>query len=194
MNNKKKHIQQIHGMRKISNNEKLYSQVKLDEEGKYSLSHYDDAMLTAFLIKNKFGDIKIMDGTGGAGGNSIAFGLIFSDVTTIELNKDRFQLLSYNIKELFKLENKLINDSFYEHINEDYRLLFLDVPWGGKNYKNFKKLRLTIANKSLLEIAQYLLKQNKKVVLKLPFNYDLSEFNNIKYEKYKIKNYLLIFI
>ena len=184
----------IYGSRKISDNEELYLQVKMDEQGKYSLSHYDDAMLTAYLIKNKYGDISILDGTAGAGGNSISFGIIFSNVKTIEMDTERFKLLSYNIKELFKLDNILINDDFYNHINDDYNLLFLDPPWGGPDYKYKNMLRLTISNKTMKDIANFILSKNRKLVLKLPFNYDLTEFNGIFYEKYKIKNYLLILI
>jgi len=181
-----------HGQRVISDAEKLYTELKMDEQGKYSLSHYDDAMLTAFLIKNKFGDVKILDGTGGAGGNSIAFGLLFSDVISIEIDPERFKLLKYNVKDLFKLDNELFNDSFYNHIDDEYNLLFLDPPWGGPDYKLKKNLRLTIANKTMKEIASYLLNKNRRLILKLPFNYDLSEFSSLSYEKYRIKNYLLI--
>ena len=80
--------------KKEENNIKL----KGDIEGMYSLSYKEDADLLSHIIKDKFGDVKILDGTSGIGGNSISFGLNFSNTILIDINKVRFKYLEINMK------------------------------------------------------------------------------------------------
>jgi 16S rRNA G966 N2-methylase RsmD len=173
--------------------ENSYNNLKSDKEGLYSLSHKEDADLLSTIIKEKYDDIKILDATSGVGGNSISFGLNFSSVISIEKNKERFNYLVENLNS-FKLKNKVINDSFFNHIDEDYELIFIDPPWGGPNYKYEKSLSLSMDKKKIIDIVIELKNKNKIVVLKLPFNYDLNEFSNFNYEIHKIKKYLIIII
>jgi len=167
--------------------------IKGDTEGMYSLSYKEDADLLSNIIKEKFGDIKILDGTSGIGGNSISFGLNFSHLISVEINKERFKYLETNL-EMFKIKSKLINDDVLNHLNEDYELIFIDPPWGGPNYKLEKSLSLTLGNIKLKELTKQLKEQKKIVVFKLPFNYNLSEFSEYNYEIHKIKNYLIIIV
>ena len=67
-----------------------YENLKSDQEGLYSLSHKQDADLLSKILKDKFNDIKIMDGTASIGGNSISFGKHFSNVISVEINEIRF--------------------------------------------------------------------------------------------------------
>lgn len=170
-----------------------YDNLKSDKEGMYSLSHKDDADLLSFIIKEKYGDVNILDGTAGIGGNSISFGLNFNKVISIEKNKERF---NYLVENLFKfgLKNKTINGNVLEKLNEDYDLIFLDPPWGGPSYKYEKNLSLYLDDISLKDLVKKLRDLNKIIVLKLPFNYNLNDFSDFNYQIHKVKNYLIIII
>lgn len=170
-----------------------YTNLKSDNEGLYSLSHKDDADQLSKLIKEKYGDINIMDATAGIGGNSISFGSNFTNVISIELNDERFKLLKENI-ESRNLKNILLCGNFMNYINMNYDLIFIDPPWGGPNYKFENSIKLNIDNKKLREITKILKEKDKIVMWKLPFNYDLNDFKKFNYQIHNIKNYLIIII
>jgi len=170
-----------------------YENLKSDTEGLYSLSHKDDADRLSKILKEKYGDIKIMDATSGIGGNSISFGTFFTDVISIELDPVRFKLLKENI-ELRNLKNILINGTFMNYTNMNYDLIFLDPPWGGPNYKYEKKINLNLDGIKIREVTKYLKNKDKIIVWKLPFNYDLNEFDKFNYQIHHIKNYLILII
>lgn len=170
-----------------------YNILKSDNEGCYSLSHKEDADAVSSIIKERYGDLKILDATASIGGNSISFGLHFSNVISIEINTDRFHHLVENLKS-FNVKNKVINGNFLDYLSEDYKIIFIDPPWGGPNYKYEKSISLSIDNKPLKSIVKELINKNKVIILKLPFNYNLTDFLNFNYQIYKIKNYLIIII
>jgi len=167
--------------------------LKGDTEGMYSLSYKEDADILSNIIKEKFGDIKILDGTSSIGGNSISFGLNFSNTISIEINTERFKYLQTNIK-LFNLKTILYNDDVLNHLNDDYDLIFIDPPWGGPNYKLKNYISLSLSNMKLKDLTKKLKELEKIIIYKLPFNYNLNDFSNHNYEIYKIKNYLIIII
>jgi len=167
--------------------------LKGDTEGMFSLSYKEDADILSNIIKDKFGDIKILDSTSGIGGNAISFGLHFSNLIAIEINKERFKYLENNIK-VFNINATLYNDDMLNHLNNDYDLIFIDPPWGGPNYKLEKLISLSLGNIKLKDLTQKIRELNKIIVYKLPFNYNLNEFSIYNYEIHKIKNYLIIII
>lgn len=170
-----------------------YQNLKSDNEGLYSLSHKEDADKLTHIIKEKYGNINIMDATSGIGGNSISFGSNFSTVISIEMNAERFEMLKENIQSR-KLNNILLYGNFMTYINMDYDLIFLDPPWGGPNYKYEKSTHFGINNTSLKEVTKILRSKDKIVIWKLPFNYNLNEFDKFNYEIHHIKNYLILII
>ena len=93
-----------------------YQNLKSDNEGSYSLSHKEDAYKLSSILKEKYGDINIMDATGGIGGNSISFGTNFTNVITIELNPSRYELLKQNIEDR-ELKNIVLNGNFMTFIS-----------------------------------------------------------------------------
>lgn len=80
----------------------------------------------------------------------------------------------------------LINDSFdnyIEYINEikiKNKIIYLDPPWGGKNYKNYNNIILGLGGIPLHILVKNLknLDNNLIIILKLPLNYHLSSFSN----------------
>jgi 16S rRNA G966 N2-methylase RsmD len=184
---------------------KLFSNVNLkkiqyDTEGLYSITHYTDADIISKLIINNFNNkenLNILDGTGGLGGNTISFSKFFRNVTSIEINKNRYEMLKNNIN-LYKLDNiKIVNDdsiNFLLQNKEKYDIYFFDPPWGGPNYKKKKNLRLKISDCKLAELPNKIVLTNKLIVFKLPYNYDFNEFSNFNYKLYKVNKYYIIIL
>jgi len=180
-----------------------YNKIQYDKEGLYSITNYIEADLISEIIKDNFIDseLKILDGTGGLGGNTISFLKYFKSVTSIEIDKERYSMLLNNIQlyntnvKLYSKNNvKLINgDSIKFITSNDYDIYFFDPPWGGPTYKKNKNIRLKLGGYKLSEIAKKI-NQNKLLIFKLPFNYDFDEFNNYNYKLYKINNYYIIII
>lgn len=179
-----------------------YSKLQYDEEGLYSITNYIEAdYISNFLKTNflNFEKINILDGTGGLGGNTISFSKYFNNVTSIELNTNRYEMLNNNIN-IYGLKNiiTLNTDSIsYLYNNyENYNIYFFDPPWGGPSYKKKDSISLLLGSKSLLDIATFLKEhtKDKLLVYKLPFNYNFNEFCEFNYKLCKIKNYFIIII
>ena len=112
-----------------------YSKIKYDNEGLYSITHPNDADKISKLLISVFESYKslsILDGTGGIGGNTISFGKHFNNVTSIELNKDRCEMLENNVN-LFDLLNVTVVNTnsvkyMYENLSK-FDIFFFDPPW-----------------------------------------------------------------
>lgn len=179
-----------------------YSKIQYDLEGLYSITNPIEAEQTSNIIKLNFTNsclLNIFDGTGGLGGNTINFSNNFKSVTTCELNKERYNMLlnninQYNLKNVTTFNTNSVYFLFDNYNN--YDVYFFDPPWGGPTYKNHKKLSLKMDSLSLLEIAQYLKNKtnNKLLIYKIPFNYDINEFFEFDYKLYKINKYYIIIL
>jgi 16S rRNA G966 N2-methylase RsmD len=181
-----------------------YKYLKTYTEGIYSLSHKEDADKLSSLIKDKYGDVKIMDATSGIGGNSISFGKNFSDVVSVEINPERYEFLCNNIKE-YKITNCVtINDDSTQLINKiigDLDAIYVDPPWGGSSYKTKPLLKLNFGN---ITLEQFILncfnseesKNLKIMLIKIPTNYDLMYLykilKNLDIHLYKLKKLNII--
>ena len=179
-----------------------YSKIKYDNEGLYSITHPHDADKISKLLISVFESYKslsILDGTGGIGGNTISFGKHFNNVTSIELNKDRCEMLENNVN-LFDLLNVTVVNTnsvkyMYENLSK-FDIFFFDPPWGGPDYKKQTNLRLKMDSIDLDVIIDYVSQKstNKLIVFKLPFNYDFEQFSNYNYKLYEINKYYIIII
>ncbi len=172
--------------------------LKYDNEGLWSITLPLEADVISSMIKNDIGsDISIFDGTAGLGGNTISFGKYFKHVTSVELNADRFKLLLDNVNAYGLTNVHLINGNCLNHLNGNFNVYFFDPPWGGPEYKLNNKTNIKLGNLSLVELISKI-KTNKnnniKIYIKLPNNYDLTEFSFYNYKINKIKNYILVSI
>jgi predicted RNA methylase len=169
---------------------------KFDQEGLWSITYPKEADYISNLIKSEIGkESTIVDATAGVGGNTISFAKHFLNVVSIELSKSRFELLSNNIQ-VYNLSNvSLINGNCLDYLNGDYHGYFLDPPWGGPDYKNNNETKIKLGNYTLEQVVYKIKSINEKpIFIKLPFNYDLSEFKKFNYKIDKIKNYQMITI
>jgi 16S rRNA G966 N2-methylase RsmD len=168
-----------------------YNNLNYDEEGLWSITHphnADNISRTILDYSNK--EDKIIDLTSGCGGNLISFGKYFNNVTGIEINKKRFNILTNNLKS-YDYNIHIINDDCMNYLDNLYDIYFIDPPWGGPDYKLNNNLKLYLSNIELEEIIDKI--NNKLVIIKVPYNYNYI-FIKEKYNILKIDNYNNIII
>lgn len=181
-----------------------YTKLKLTKEGEYSVTRRRDAERIINIMITTIGDPKtktITDVTGCVGGDTIHFGLYFQTVHSIEINKENYEALQNNVS-IYNLQNvKLYNDDATKLFNWKTDVLYIDPPWGGKQYKESKELDLYMSSKRLDEWIDEILKRKNRpsyLFVKLPHNYNFKRFNflsNVDYIKpYRIRGYILICI
>ena len=165
----------------------LLSKLKIDDDSVYYISIRDHATKITNIIIYHLSLINInpqnaiiTDGTAGVGGNTLSFCSKFKKVYAIEIDELRASYLKNNINVYGYTNVVIMNDNCLNVFDEisDSNVIFIDPPWGGRNYKKYNKLKLTLSTKSIENICLDVLnnKNIKLVVLKLPFNYDLLYF------------------
>tara|TARA_B110000208_G_C11796388_1_gene439796 strand:- start:709 stop:1530 length:822 start_codon:yes stop_codon:yes gene_type:complete len=163
--------------------------IKLSINSYYSISNYNDAKIITKHIYNIYNkkNIVITDATANIGGNTISFSLYnFKTINAVEYNAKTFRNLINNIK-CYNLKNvKFFNNDYtliYKKLKQD--VVFLDPPWGGKNYKEKKNIDLYLSSINVVDIINYLYFNSNTtcIILKIPFNF------NINYLKKYIKNF-----
>ena len=175
-----------------------YSLLNYDTEGLWSITYPNEANIISINIIEvtnmiDIKHIKIVDMTAGLGGNTISFCKYFDDVTAIEKNIDRFNILKNNIKHYQSSNYTLICGDSKDYIDGDYNVYFIDPPWGGPNYKKQTNLELYMSDIKLIDFIEMIPK--KLIVLKLPFNYNidcLDKFTILM--QLELKNIVIIYM
>lgn len=187
--------------------------LKIDNESVFYITVPQDSKKIAMAISKQleiFKDPKtatIIDATAGVGGDSITFCNYFGYVISIEIDDDRFENLKSNLSE-YKFDNSTV-------INSDciitmpkiqhFDVIYMDPPWGGREYKTKQNLRLTMNNIEIETIIANSFDKSmnlcipKLFVLKLPKNYDLKYmFDKLSYKMnlylYEMKKINIIII
>ena len=170
----------------------------LNEEGSYSITRsYESSQIISIMknVINNTRDLIITDATACMGGDAVNFVKHFKFVNMIEKNPENFKLLIENCKTFCTTKNyKLINEDFLK-VELDQDIIYIDPPFGGRDYRDKKSITLQINNKFLSEIIPAL--NAKYIFIKAPinvnidFNYD--DIYNI-YNKAKNVSFKLIFI
>jgi tRNA G10 N-methylase Trm11 len=106
----------------------------------------------------------------------------------------------YNFKNVTCINDSSINFTENNFNNNDIKVIFIDPPWGGSEYKNMDLLKLELGGVPIEELIINIFsrfsnvnkneKNNKFIILKLPRNYDIEHlYNYIK--KNNIKDYTI---
>jgi 16S rRNA G966 N2-methylase RsmD len=180
-----------------------YKNLMIDDEAVTFVTTPQNSEIISVIIDSQIpkhiqrSDLTILDGTACVGGDSISFGKNFGSVVATEIDHDRFKMLVNNLKE-YDLSNVVaLNDDctkIYKRLNF-IDIMYFDPPWGGKSYKNEKKLQLSLSNIPIEDIIISIFNKDdhghtnssnpsnlinptvrsdvKMVVFKLPKNYDL---------------------
>ena len=181
-----------------------YSKLMTTPEGSYSITRRRDAVRVVDILKSIFhnlDNIVITDATACIGGDTLNFGLNFENVHSIETNLKNFEALQNNVL-VYDLKNITLHygDST-KLFNWNTDILYVDPPWGGKDYRKTSNLDLFLSEIRLdMWLDEILTRENRPsfIVLKLPANYNFSRLNfltNIDYIRpYQIRSYFLIII
>lgn len=148
--------------------------IQIDEIGLYSATPEKIALEQAKKMNCK----TIVDGFCGVGGNTIAFARAGMKVTAIEKDKTRFGMARHNA-EVYGVADKIIfilGNFLIEAPKIKAEGVFIDLEWGGPEYKNLEKFKLSDFRPDGNDILKLAFKHFKKVALKIPDNFDNSEF------------------
>jgi 16S rRNA G966 N2-methylase RsmD len=181
-----------------------YSKLQTTEEGSYSITRRRDAERILNILRNVFPTMKTMtitDATACIGGDTLNFANQFAHVHSIEVKESNFKALSNNV-EVYGFQNVTLHHAdSTKFFNWNTHILYIDPPWGGKDYRKHENLDLFLSEKRLdVWIEEILIRRNRPhyVILKLPVNYNFNRLNflpNIDAIKpYQIRSYILVII
>jgi predicted RNA methylase len=163
---------------------KIREKLIIDDVGEFSTCDQPMARLTSRVMEMIIGtnNFTITDATACCGGNSLSFSSFFKKVNSVEIDKERFNILKHNLENTLNTKNVdfYCGDytKIYKEISED--VIFIDPPWGGPDYRKEKYIDCFLSNISLAKICINLSKikegELKFIFLKLPFNFDVDSF------------------
>lgn len=155
------------------------AKIKVTTEGKYSISDNESSAKLIELIQKYFktNHLIISDGTGNNGSDTIAMGLVFDKINSIELDDLNYKVLENNVK-IYGLKNidtyKGNSLDYFPKLQQD--VIYIDAPWGGTNYKQYTRMDLEIGGKNLGQVYNEYKQYAKLFVFKIPKNYDFTNF------------------
>ena len=177
------------------------SDICTDDVGKFSLSHASCFVKVYAHIVKKYGIDKgqkfnILDGMAGVGGDSSGLMFFFpnSHLVSNELDRTRFHDLQHNINKLQSSTDQPSAQITFSNLNvldllfgnntekQQFDIVYLDPPWGGKDYKTHPH-RLLISGIDLVECCQTafsILSRLRLMILKVPNNLLKSQWNDLK--------------
>jgi predicted RNA methylase len=167
--------------------------LQITEEGMYSVTKpRDAAKITEFLqsvIVEPLNELSLLDGTANCGGDTIHCSQVFKRVVAIEKNPDTCEVLRKNVFDAYGLTNVEVRcaDTIQEwsKFRDDVDVLYLDAPWGGRNYRKHSNLdlflgatRLDLFINSVITGAIH--NKPRYICMKLPFNYNWERIQDLK--------------
>jgi 16S rRNA G966 N2-methylase RsmD len=144
--------------------------------------------------------LNIVDGTANVGVDSLFLATIFNSpnvsITSVEINPETFRTLEKNVLRKdqiisitpFSGKMNVKNVDIIKYISEtpdvsNIDILYLDPPWGGPNYKESRKIELSLGKMGLFQlISLAIIKKVKNIVCKVPKNLDIDELNRHIYQ------------
>lgn len=199
-NDKKRNYLLQGGITNYSIHEK--NKFKSDHTGLFSLTSAKIAEELTNNIINLFPknyNISITDSTASVGGNTIPWILVknFYNVNAVEIDKERFEMLKFNINIKTPHINgsyQLYNNSYLNIknvLNED--IIFIDPPWGGPDYYKQDKIKLFLDDIHLAKIVNSLFTDKGEltyILIKTPKNFDINDFTNDLLNTLSIENFV----
>lgn len=159
-----------------------YKKIIFTNDSLYSSSKAKGSHKLIKVIKDvcKTNDLVITDGTSNIGTDSIHLGNEFKFINCVEINDENYEALKNNISILNTSKNmRSIKGDINEVIEGlEQDLIYIDAPWGGKNYKELKKLKLYLNDVEILDFYLKFKENAKYFIFKIPFNYDFDHLKS----------------
>lgn len=183
------------------NNTKLKNLLIDDETLMYITMPKDSEKISMIISSHMIhfkssNNITIVDATACVGGDTITFCINFENVISIEENINTYKMLCSNIKQYDFKNITVLNGDCTQIIPKlnNIDVIYIDPPWGGKDYKKKDNINLNIGSVSIEEFIINCIIKNNNIylfVLKLPCNYDFKNLKEMLYEKFNIYLYRL---
>ena len=167
-----------------------FNKLLFTDESIYSSSKVEGSKLLKKIIFENLKDenITITDGTANIGTDSIYLSNYFKNINSVEISNINYQALTNNIN-VFKTNNikPILGDILNEINNLHQDVIYIDAPWGGRNYKKNDNMKLFLGNMEILDFYKEFKNKAKIFVFKIPYNY------NFEYLKNNIDNKIIIY-
>jgi hypothetical protein len=175
-------------------NLEIYKNLKFTKDSIYSSSKISGSTrLVDVILKvtNNNLELTITDGTANIGTDSIHMANVFKKVNAIEFSKVNFGALQNNVNILNSKKNMVCfngdTNEVIKGLTQD--VIYIDAPWGGRNYKNFEKLKLYLGEVEILDFYINNRSKAKYFIFKIPYNYDFEYFRKYILDKVTIFPY-----
>jgi DNA-directed RNA polymerase II subunit RPB2 len=156
-----------------------YNKLLKTTVGEYSASNIAGSTQLVNIIKEYYDgntDITITDGTSNIGSDTINLAMNFKNVNSYEIDKVNYAALENNIRE-FKLDNvNLYQGDITEMIDYGQNVIYVDAPWGGKDYKKNKNISLYLSDIEITDFYMRFADRAELFIFKVPMNYKISNF------------------
>ncbi len=167
-----------------------YNKLLFTEESIYSSSKIEGSKLLKNIISENLSnkDITITDGTANIGTDSIFLSNYFNKINSVEISNINYNALANNVNIFEKTNiNTILGDIIIVIENLVQDVIYIDAPWGGRDYKKNDKMKLFLGDLEILDFYKKFRNKAKVFIFKVPYNYDLD------YLKTYINNKIIIY-
>ena len=154
-----------------------FSKLLFTEESIYSSSKIEGSKLLKNIISDNFSNnnIIITDGTANIGTDSIFLSNYFNKINSVEISNINYQALANNVNVFEKSNiNTVLGDIIIVIENLVQDVIYIDAPWGGRDYKKNDKMKLYLGNMEILDFYKKFRNKAKVFIFKVPYNYDFD--------------------
>lgn len=154
--------------------------LKFDDEALFSTTDQLTAdKITRDILRFLPASSTITDCTACIGGNTFSFSQQFASVRAYEIDPMRAEYLRMNMGALSVNNVEIQCGDALELISQTgdlHDLVFIDPPWGGPNYKEADRVRLSLSGRTLEEACIAIAPYCRYIALKVPTNFDETGF------------------
>lgn len=158
-----------------------FNKLLFTEESIYSSSKIEGSKLLKNIIIDNLSEnnIIITDGTANIGTDSIFLSNYFNKINSVEISNINYQALVNNVNVFKKLNiNTILGDIIIIIENLIQDVIYIDAPWGGRDYKKYDKMKLYLGDLEILDFYKKFKNKAKLFIFKVPYNYDFDYLKN----------------
>lgn len=158
-----------------------FNKLLFTEESIYSSSKIEGSKLLKDIIFDNLSNnnIIITDGTANIGTDSIFLSNYFNKINSVEISNINYKALTNNVNVFEKSNiNTILGDIIIIIENLIQDVIYIDAPWGGRDYKKNDKMKLYLGDLEILDFYKKYKNKAKLFIFKVPYNYDFDYLKN----------------